>query len=79
MTRLTRLYQDRFEDLPFISLDNISPNLLAKRSFTGNAVGYGARSAGRVEATKRDISTRTWNTKTCANGRRLTPETVADR
>src|SRR5216684_3570318 len=43
---------------PFISLDNISPNLLGETVLVvGNAVGYGSSiSRGVLSATKRDIS-----------------------
>jgi len=43
---------------PFISLDNISPNLLGETVIVvGNAVGYGSSiSRGVLSATKRDIS-----------------------
>jgi len=43
---------------PFISLDNISPNLLGETVMVvGNAVGYGSSiSRGVLSATKRDIS-----------------------
>ena len=43
---------------PFISLDNISPNLLGQTVLVvGNAVGYGSSiSRGVLSATKRDIS-----------------------
>jgi serine protease Do len=43
---------------PFISLDNISPNLLGETVIVvGNAVGYGSSiSRGVVSATKRDIT-----------------------
>jgi len=46
------------EGFPFISLDNISPNLLGQTVIVvGNAVGYGSSiSRGVLSATKRDIS-----------------------
>src|SRR5215471_6727789 len=46
------------ESFPFISLDNISPNLLGETVIVvGNAVGYGSSiSRGVLSATKRDIS-----------------------
>ncbi len=49
---------DAKESFPFISLDNISPNLLGETVIVvGNAVGYGSSiSRGVLSATKRDIS-----------------------
>jgi serine protease Do len=49
---------DSKESFPFISLDNISPNLLGETVIVvGNAVGYGSSiSRGVLSATKRDIS-----------------------
>ena len=49
---------DSEEKFPFISLDNISPNLLGQTVLVvGNAVGYGSSiSRGVLSATKRDIS-----------------------
>src|SRR5256886_9821182 len=49
---------DAKNDFPFISLDNISPNLLGETVIVvGNAVGYGSSiSRGVLSATKRDIS-----------------------
>src|SRR2546421_9350357 len=49
---------DAKEAFPFISLDNISPNLLGETVIVvGNAVGYGSSiSRGVLSATKRDIS-----------------------
>jgi serine protease Do len=46
------------EGFPFISLDNISPNLLGQTVLVvGNAVGYGSSiSRGVLSATKRDIT-----------------------
>ena len=46
------------ESFPFISLDNISPNLLGETVIVvGNAVGYGSSiSRGVLSATKREIS-----------------------
>jgi S1-C subfamily serine protease len=48
---------DANSDFPFISLDNISPNLLGQTVIVvGNAVGYGSSiSRGVLSATKRDI------------------------
>src|ERR1700736_2282855 len=49
---------DAKEALPFISLENISPNLLGQTVIVvGNAVGYGSSiSRGVLSAVKRDIS-----------------------
>jgi serine protease Do len=49
---------DSKQSFPFISLDNISPNLLGETVLVvGNAVGYGSSiSRGVLSATKRDIS-----------------------
>jgi serine protease Do len=49
---------DSKESFPFISLDNISPNLLGQTVLVvGNAVGYGSSiSRGVLSATKRDIA-----------------------
>src|SRR6266513_4614533 len=49
---------DSKDSFPFISLDNISPNLLGETVLVvGNAVGYGSSiSRGVLSATKRDIS-----------------------
>src|SRR5437588_2081190 len=49
---------DSKEKFPFISLENISPNLLGETVIVvGNAVGYGSSiSRGVLSATKRDIS-----------------------
>jgi serine protease Do len=49
---------DSKESFPFISLDNISPNLLGETVIVvGNAVGYGSSiSRGVLSATKRDIA-----------------------
>src|SRR5213079_1997478 len=49
---------DSKEQFPFISLENISPNLLGETVIVvGNAVGYGSSiSRGVLSATKRDIS-----------------------
>jgi len=49
---------DANADFPFISLDNISPNLLGETVIVvGNAVGYGSSiSRGVLSATKRDIT-----------------------
>src|SRR5947199_5745153 len=49
---------DSEEKFPFISLENISPNLLGETVIVvGNAVGYGSSiSRGVLSATKRDIS-----------------------
>ena len=49
---------DSKESFPFISLENISPNLLGETVIVvGNAVGYGSSiSRGVVSATKRDIA-----------------------
>jgi serine protease Do len=49
---------DANADFPFISLDNISPNLLGQTVIVvGNAVGYGSSiSRGVLSATKRDIT-----------------------
>jgi serine protease Do len=49
---------DSKESFPFISLDNISPNLLGETVLVvGNAVGYGSSiSRGVLSATKRDIA-----------------------
>jgi serine protease Do len=49
---------DSKESFPFISLENISPNLLGETVIVvGNAVGYGSSiSRGVLSATKRDIS-----------------------
>jgi serine protease Do len=49
---------DSKNQFPFISLDNISPNLLGETVIVvGNAVGYGSSiSRGVLSATKRDIS-----------------------
>ena len=49
---------DSKQSFPFISLDNISPNLLGETVIVvGNAVGYGSSiSRGVLSATKRDIS-----------------------
>ena len=49
---------DSKESFPFISLDNISPNLLGETVIVvGNAVGYGSSiSRGVLSATKREIS-----------------------
>ena len=49
---------DSQESFPFISLDNISPNLLGETVIVvGNAVGYGSSiSRGVLSATKREIS-----------------------
>lgn len=49
---------DSDEKFPFISLENISPNLLGETVIVvGNAVGYGSSiSRGVLSATKRDIS-----------------------
>jgi serine protease Do len=49
---------DSKESFPFISLDNISPNLLGQTVLAvGNAVGYGSSiSRGVLSATKRDIA-----------------------
>jgi serine protease Do len=49
---------DSKESFPFISLDNISPNLLGETVLVvGNAVGYGSSiSRGILSATKRDIA-----------------------
>ena len=49
---------DAKTEFPFISLDNISPNLLGQTVIVvGNAVGYGSSiSRGVLSATKRDIT-----------------------
>jgi len=49
---------DSKESFPFISLENISPNLLGETVLVvGNAVGYGSSiSRGVLSATKRDIA-----------------------
>jgi len=49
---------DSKESFPFISLENISPNLLGETVIVvGNAVGYGSSiSRGVLSATKRDIA-----------------------
>ncbi|MEY2601035.1 MAG: serine protease Do, partial [Verrucomicrobiota bacterium] len=49
---------DSKDSFPFISLENISPNLLGQTVLVvGNAVGYGSSiSRGVLSATKRDIS-----------------------
>ncbi len=49
---------DAKDSFPFISLENISPNLLGETVIVvGNAVGYGSSiSRGVLSATKRDIS-----------------------
>lgn len=49
---------DSNQSFPFISLDNISPNLLGETVIVvGNAVGYGSSiSRGVLSATKRDIA-----------------------
>ncbi len=49
---------DAKENFPFISLENISPNLLGETVLVvGNAVGYGSSiSRGVLSATKRDIA-----------------------
>src|SRR5256714_10785122 len=49
---------DSKEQFPFISLENISPNLLGETVIVvGNAVGYGSSiSRGVLSATKRDIT-----------------------
>ncbi|MEP7015072.1 MAG: trypsin-like peptidase domain-containing protein [Verrucomicrobiota bacterium] len=49
---------DAKSDFPFISLDNISPNLLGQTVIVvGNAVGYGSSiSRGVLSAVKRDIA-----------------------
>jgi S1-C subfamily serine protease len=49
---------DSKENFPFISLENISPNLLGETVLVvGNAVGYGSSiSRGVLSATKRDIA-----------------------
>ena len=49
---------DAKESFPFISLENISPNLLGETVIVvGNAVGYGSSiSRGVLSATKRDIA-----------------------
>src|SRR4029077_12144864 len=46
------------EPLPFINLENISPNLLGQTVIVvGNALGYGSSiSRGVLSATKRDIT-----------------------
>jgi serine protease Do len=57
-TDLAFIKIDSKDSFPFISLDNISPNLLGETVLVvGNAVGYGSSiSRGVVSATKRDIS-----------------------
>src|SRR6185369_10609909 len=49
---------DAKDSFPFISLDNISPNLLGETVIVvGNAVGYGSSiSRGVLSASKRDIT-----------------------
>jgi serine protease Do len=57
-TDLAFIKIDSKDSFPFISLDNISPNLLGETVLVvGNAVGYGSSiSRGVLSATKRDIS-----------------------
>src|SRR6266403_977828 len=57
-TDLAFIKIDSKDLFPFISLDNISPNLLGETVLVvGNAVGYGSSiSRGVLSATKRDIS-----------------------
>jgi serine protease Do len=57
-TDLAFIKIDSKESFPFISLDNISPNLLGQTVLVvGNAVGYGSSiSRGVLSATKRDIA-----------------------
>jgi serine protease Do len=57
-TDLAFIKIDSKDSFPFISLDNISPNLLGETVLVvGNAVGYGnSISRGVLSATKRDIS-----------------------
>src|SRR6266576_790001 len=57
-TDLAFIKIDAKEAFPFISLDNISPNLLGQTVIVvGNAVGYGSSiSRGVLSATKRDIT-----------------------
>src|SRR5947208_5180535 len=55
---LAFIKMDSEEKFPFISLENISPNLLGETVIVvGNAVGYGSSiSRGVLSATKRDIA-----------------------
>jgi serine protease Do len=57
-TDLAYIKIDASGPFPFISLDNLSPNLLGETVIVvGNAVGYGSSiSRGVLSATKRDIS-----------------------
>jgi serine protease Do len=57
-TDLAFIKIDAKTEFPFISLDNISPNLLGQTVIVvGNAVGYGSSiSRGVLSATKRDIT-----------------------
>jgi hypothetical protein len=70
------------EPLPFISLDNLSPNLSARRcSWSEMRSATAARSAAACSVDRNATSrSARWNTKICCKQTlRLTPATAADR